>query len=372
MAACPKFLDMQMLGGGSRFDAGWTGEVYGIGIPRGSLVSVQITSCDPQCQRCSFDGPVRGAGSVISQRCLNDTATECTSDSDCSSGPCRFMFPPISTEAIGDQTCGVAYFEPVTGPDTSPVQGVFDFATGDSTWNIFNLEILIAGGHGATNQCDQCIGDPAPNDGMKGGTCTTTNLPCDKNGDSVTGAPAETSYDCAPVGLGLPPISLPANRASTQSVVWTMDATRPKCTASGLSIATQCWCGICSDGTPCFEDSQCSTGVCGVPAIGSAQFNVHNNNCGSAGCNWDPTTQSGTCNGTMTGCIPDTGSITAAGAAAVHYVPGGKYYVSQLAELGCLPSFAGLNPSPLGTMIDASAGLPGPILFQAQFQVNTR
>jgi hypothetical protein len=258
---------------------------------------------------------------------------------------------------------------PVSGPDTSPVQGVIDLATGDVTMQVLNLDFDLGGGHGSNGVCDQCIGDPVPNDGVKGGTCTTTNLPCDKNGDAISGMPAETSYDCPAVSDGLPPFAIPAGSPSTQTTQWTMDATRPKCTGSGASLANSCWCGICSDGTPCIENSQCPDNVCGVPTVGGAQFNVQNNGCGSAGCNWNPATNSGTCNGTQTSCFPDTGSWYAIGSAQIHYVPGGVYYVSQVASLVCIPAFGGTG---IGVTIDADTGFPGPLLFQANFQVNTR
>jgi hypothetical protein len=372
IAACPKFLDLELLVSDSRFDPGWTGLAHGIGLTSGSQFSVQITACDPQCQWCSFTGPVRGASPVISQRCLSDTTKVCATDSDCASGSCRFLFPPISDTLVGLSTCSVPFFEPVTGTDTSPVQGVINLATGDATLSVFNLDIDIGVGHGSTGDCDQCIGDPIPNDGVKGGTCTTTNQPCDKNGDSTAGTPAETSFDCAAASDGLPPFPIPAGSPSTVSVEWTMDATRPQCTGSGAFTGNSCWCGICSDGTPCFENSQCSDNVCGVATIGGVNFTAQDNACGSAGCNWDPKTQSGTCNGTTTSCFPSTGSMIAEGFAEVHYVPGGAYYITQIANLICIGSFSGTSGTGIGAMVDSTAGYPGPMLFQARFQVNTR
>ncbi|HTR52030.1 MAG TPA: hypothetical protein VMJ10_15060 [Kofleriaceae bacterium] len=368
---CPQFLDLQLLGTGSRFEPGWNGSIHGIGLPVGSQLSVQITGCDPECRRCSFDGPVRGPGPVISQRCVANTAMTCTSDADCGAPDvCRFMFPPISTPVAGISTCSLAYFEPVSGTDPAPVQGVIDLVTGESTMTFLNLVIEVA--EGQNGSCDQCAGDPTPNDGVQGGTCTPGGAVCDTNGQSITGTLAETSFDCAPTPLGLQPIAIPASGASTLSVEWTMDASRPFCTSGGSNLAKQCWCGICSDGTPCTENSQCSDNVCGSAMIGSASFAVNNNSCGGAGCNWDPTTQSGTCSGKNTSCFPDTGSMTATGAAEVHNVPGGTYYISQIADLVCMPSFTGTTGTGTGALIDSVAGFPGPMLFEARFQVNTR
>jgi hypothetical protein len=371
-SACPQFLDLSLLTTGTSFKAGWTGQAHGIGLPRGSTLSVEITDCDPECQRCSFHGPVRGSGQPIAQRCLNNTATVCAKDSDCASGPCRFVWPPVSSSTGGVPACSVPYLESVSGSDTSPVQGVVNLATGDVTMTVLNLDIALGGGHGSVGTCDQCIGDPVPNDGVKGGTCTTTNLPCDKNGDAISGTPAETSWDCNAVSLGLPPFPISAGSPSTQTEQWTMDATRPKCTGSGSSLTKSCWCGICSDGTACTENSDCADNVCGTPTIGGAQFNVNNNSCGSAGCNWNATTNSGACNGTGTSCFPDTGSMFAVGSAEVHYVPGGVYYVSQVASLTCVPSFTLTSGPGIGAMFDGITGFPGPLLFQARFQVDTR
>jgi hypothetical protein len=372
IAGCPQFLDLSLVTTGTVFKAGWTGTAHGLGLSRGATLSVQITECDAECQWCSFDGPVRGAGPPIAQRCLNDTATVCAKDSDCASGPCRFLWPPVSSAIGGLDTCTVPFFESVTGPDTSPVQGVVNLATGEVTMTVINLAIDLGGGHGSNGTCDQCVGDPMPNDGAKGGTCTTTNMPCDKNGDAIAGTPAETSWDCVQVPLGVPSFPLSAGSPSTLTTQWTMDATRPKCTASGSSLTSWCWCGICSDGTPCTENSECADNVCGTPSIGSAQFNVENNSCGSAGCNWNATTNSGACNGTGTSCFPDTGSMFAEGSAEVHYVPGGVYYISQVASLTCVPSFTLASGPGIGAMFDSVSGFPGPILFQARFQMNKR
>jgi hypothetical protein len=371
IAGCPQFLDLSLVTTGTVFKAGWTGAAHGLGLPRGATLSVQITECDPECQRCSFDGPVRGSGQPIAQRCLNNTETVCAKDSDCASGPCRFLWPPVSSALGGLDTCAVPYFESVTGSDTSPIQGVIDLATGDVTMTVLNLNIALGGGHGSTGTCDQCIGDSAPNDGVKGGTCTTTNLPCDKNGDAISGTPAETSWDCPQVPLGVPPFPISGASPSTQTTQWTFDATRPKCSASGASTAASCWCGICDDGTPCTQNADCANNVCGVPTVGSDQFHVENNSC-TAGCNFDATTNNGTCNGTGTSCFPDTGSMYAVGSAEVHYVPGGVYYISQVASLSCMPSFALTYGPGIGGMYDSESGFPGPLLFQARFQVNKR
>ena len=362
-AACPSFLDLELIGADSRFDPGWTGNTHGVGLPTGSQTTVEL-ECDAACRRCKFHGPVRGdpvLAPVINQRCLNDVSKVCAADADCGGvGPCRFVFPPIATKLAN--TCSLAYFEPVAGPDPSPVQGVIDLQTGQSDLPVLNMLIAIS-----VESCANCLGDPKPFDGVAGGTCNTpTPRACDVNGIGtvMTGT---TSYDCPP-SPAQSTIVLGTSGTSTSSVTWTMDDNHPRCTASSVS-GQRCWCGMCSNGAPCTANKDCPDRMCGSaqgPPPANNLWAVANNSC-TGKCNWNATTQTGTCaDNPALPCFPDSGSMIATGAAEVH----DGFYITQLANLICLPSFN--SGSFVGAAVDKLGGFPGPFRFQARFRVTTR
>jgi hypothetical protein len=270
------------------------------------------------------------------------------------------VFPPIASRVLL-QTCTVAYFEPVAGPDPSPVQGVMDLQTGESDLAVLNILIALA-----IEDCVDCQGDPMPFDGVAGGKCGGTGRACDINGIGTV-IPSSTSFDCPP-SPGQSTIVLGTNGTSTSSVGWTMDATRPPCTATSAT-GKRCWCGVCSNGAPCIAGKDCPDGVCGAakgPAPSSFPWNVANNMC-TGTCNWNAATQRGTCSNEPTrSCYTDTDPMVATGTAEVH----DGFYIAQLANLVCMPSFnTGVG---LSAFVDAIGGFPGPFLFQSRFRVTTR
>jgi hypothetical protein len=364
-AGCPTFLDLELIGADSRFDPGWTGNAHDVGLPTGSQLSVKIDECDPECRRCKFHGPVRSDPAttpVIAQRCLKHVSKVCAADPECgAAGPCRFVFPPIASK-VPIQTCALAYFEPVAGSDPSPVQGVIDLQTGESDLPVLNILITLA-----FESCVNCQGDPMPFDGVAGGRCGGTGPPCDVNGIG-TGITSSTSFDCPP-SPGQSTIVLGTNGTSTSSVGWTMDQTRPMCTATSAS-GKRCWCGMCSNGTPCISSKDCpNEGACGAaksPAPANLPWNVANNSC-TGTCNWVAATQRGKCSNDATlPCYPDTDPMVATGVAEVH----DGFYISQLANLICMPSFN--IGTPVSALVDGLGGFPGPFLFQSRFRVTTR
>jgi len=270
---------MSLIGASSRFDPGWTGAAHGIGLDDGSIMSVDITDCDAECRRCRFHGPVRGDPSapVVSQRCLDDVSQTCDDAHPCPTGKCRFVFPPIAANLVVP-ACVLTYFEPLVGAaDPSPIQGVIDLVTGESDLAVLNIYITAS----IAGVCENCVGaDVSPNDGIKGGTCQTSNHACDVNGTGTGGVASATSYDCPPPP-GTLTIVLPGAGTSTSDHAWTMDATRPACTAGG---GPSCWCGMCSDGTTCIQDHDCAVGTCGAatgPPPLAIAYNVSNNQCTS-------------------------------------------------------------------------------------------
>jgi hypothetical protein len=375
---CPTHLDMELIGSESRFSPGSSGTAHGVGLAEGSRVTVEILSCDDECRRCTFHGPVRGDPAiepVVTQRCLNGLATTCTTDDECEtaasgSGPCRFIFPPISARIILP-SCTLVYFDPIVADDPSPMQGTVDLQTGEADLPVFNLAIsvslqVVPGAPDAG--CVECLGDTVPFDGDKGGTCQFGGQACDVNGIG-TAVASTTSYDCAPPPNAFININLPANGTSTASRMWTMDGTRPSCTNAGLATGEPCWCGICSDGTPCIADSECADGSsCGAAGSTMDPINVKNNGCGNDVCNWDPIARSGTCSVSGASCFPDGvigESMVAEGAAEMSQ----GFFIAQLANLVCMPELDGVST---GFGMDAIAGFPGPMLFEARFKVTPR
>ena len=359
--ACPTHLDLELEGALSRFDPGWTGGAHGVGIPDGSDNSVELFDCDASCRRCKFRGPVRGDPEikpVIQQRCLGDLTKTCTTDAECGTSLCRMMFPPIASKIATSPTCALAYFEPIAGPDPSPMQGVFDFETGELDMTVLNIFINISIG-----ACARCNGEgERASDGVKNGTCDNApTTACDINGVGTT-SPSTTSYDC-PRPAALFTIKLPGDGASTATRVWTMDATRPKCTVGGDK---PCWCGMCRDGKSCIANRDCADNQCnaieGPPMQGSAltPYNIDNNACTTT-CNWDPATQRGTCDdATAAPCYPDSGQLIARGLAEVQ----DGYYISKIANLVCMPAFGGVP--------DTVGGYPGPFIYEAAFRITPR
>jgi hypothetical protein len=91
------------------------------------------------------------------------------------------MFPPITARTLMAPTCTTAYFEPLVGPEPSPVQGVLDLLTGETDMPALNLVIQVNLG----GACVDCQGDITPRDGMRQGVCMGTTTACDTNGRSL-------------------------------------------------------------------------------------------------------------------------------------------------------------------------------------------
>jgi hypothetical protein len=357
---CPTHFDLELNGAVSRFDPGYSGNAHGVGLATGSYFAVAVTTCDSECRRCRFHGPVPSQRSVFpvdNQRCLLDVTKTCTTDADCGGNPCRFMFPPIASKLVLE-TCSIAYLEPLaTGDDVSAVQGVIDLDTGETDMNVFNLKVKLG-----IEACRSCQGDSTANDAVKGGTCTAGGGACDINGIGTV-INANTSYDCPMANPGPYEIPLSANGTSTSERQWTMDATRPNCTAMGATTK-KCWCGMCSNGQPCTRREDCPTGACGVATgPGGVAYNTNNHGCGMGTCNWDPAKQEGRCSNMATKpCFPDTGTIFARGTAEVRE----GFYIAQLANLLCMPSFDANG------IVDLIGGFPGMLYFEARFRAIPR
>jgi hypothetical protein len=267
------------------------------------------------------------------------------------------MWPPFT----GLSVCNLLYFEPSDGPDPSPVQGVFDLATGDIDYDVNNIRVSVS----ATGRCGDCRQDVEAGDGLADGTCSNIDASCDVAGTQAF-PPGSTSYECAPYSFADFSFQVPASGASTTPSFWTMDDTRPNCTADTFT-SSSCWCGVCEEtALPCFSDSQCGPGrACGWPGPDpkAPVYNVAPNGCAET-CAWNEVTQSGSClntGGQEVGCLPGSGSIEVRASAAV--LEG--YYLSTIGLLTCVPATG--QPA-----VDVVTGLPGPLYYRAGFEVRPR
>jgi len=356
---CPKFLEFEALGDETRIDIGYTGLLHGGTLPSNSLATYRIDSCDDECRRCSFSGPVRADPArrpTVMQRCINDPRKECTRDSECGGGKCRFALRTVQNSAAG--TCSLAYFEPAPGiGNGEPVQGVFDLVTGAANLTIANIiSALYSGGI-----CESCDNDKTSFDGVADGTCSSSGIACDVSGLGGV-PPSNTSFDCPIPGPSMSAVPLPLTSLGSDTRTWSIDDPgRPDCTDDdGL-----CWCGLCEDfASPCSSDSDCigiGSGQCGFGGVPGMEIKSRNNTCTTT-CNYDPQTNRGTClspNGTVP-CFPNSGTITAEGKVK----RGDGFFITTLAGLDCYgASF---------TPIDGIFGLPGILYVRIVYRITVR
>lgn len=359
--ACPTHIELESLGDLTRIDVGFSGLAHGTRLPSNTFATYRLSDCDQECRRCKFSGPVAsdpGRRPTSFQRCVNDPTIACESDGDCGGGACRWQLR--STQINAANQCSGAYFEPVPGfGDGEPLQGTIDLITGAASLSIANLRLTTYG----AGPCQTCEGDTTAFDGRADGVCSETGEACDVSGTGGGGnTPAfVTSFDCPTPGSVVSDSPLPLTNLGSASQTWTLDATRPDCTGTGVEDES-CWCGVCEDFTPCFDDSQCASGTCGFSGTTDNPVSSFNNLCDDQ-CQFDEATSSGSCTSSAFGapmtvpCFPRSGSITVAGGVEV----GDGFFITTLAGLGCFPATF--------TSRDQVFGLPGIIFVQNVYRI---
>jgi hypothetical protein len=270
-------------------DLGWTGMAHDQTLPAMSRLTLNVDSCSgsfPTCGTCDLSGPIADAA-FSSQRCTNNTAIECTDDApcfrqcvggtyhgrecllpgDCPDGFCVvagtcefFLTAPQPIWAGGLSTC-------VTNEIASAVTGTVDIAAGEvALTGVLNRSVywLLT----VDQPCPRCVGDPTPNDGVRGGTCSTyagymgyshEGRPCDVHGSSHNPYGGSTSFDCPPdlrYDLGSGVSSLLNLTTGTQ--IRSLSAASPKCRAPE-SMSLNCLCDTCdnAEATPCGSNADC-------------------------------------------------------------------------------------------------------------------
>lgn len=403
---CPTHLRFTFLAG-NRTDVGWTGAVHGSTYARDAFFRVRVTECDDECRQCAFEGPVRD-DTVVTQRCVSDTAQVCSSDEacpnwecrelqpgvpgsprvcandatrscttpeDCGPSACRFFLGP-SFPILAPRTCLGVYLDSVDG--RPPVLGTIDLRTGEMQLERLRL-ISGATDSAVQGACPKCVGDPIPNDGVKGGTCMQNEvepaLPydaaqsCDAMG---IGQPSlfdgQYSLDCStPLGVR---ITLGVEDGSTSGRRIRLTEAQPE--VEGEPV----WCGVCEGSLDvCYDDGDCR----GVPCVAPTDLPVRNNACINE-CAWDPTRSRGSCLAPVE--IPGVGTATIttscfpSGTGAEVLAPGRATVLSdtsysvQIGHVACSPPVRAVFPGPVGEASDVAIGLPGLQLNVLRFQVD--
>lgn len=298
---CPSAISFEGDATSARLDTGWTGLAHEAKVIDKGKLTVQ-TDCGGQprpCGVCNLTGPIAnpdaGSGTSNNHRCSDDTSTECDSENPCAAGKgeCAFFFgAPLPLAAGGVATC-------VTNRVVGTVTGTANIETGAGASAVSLISSVFSGPEQA-EPCPACTGDPTPQDGLRGGTCTAgarAGLACDVGGTSP-GFDKTTSFDCPPLSGGVIaklPIAL---TSSTGTVTRTLTASNPDC-RDPSAAGKKCFCDVCAtalnepcasnadcpagrvcggrrcqggpnNGNPCALTSECPSGACGVPTQNTA------------------------------------------------------------------------------------------------------
>lgn len=394
---------------GSLASFGWSGEIHQIFGPTGTPFGVTTTSC--QDGVCAFAGPSDPHSKVNRHRCLFRMSLTCTADTDCpvqdnQPTPCVYIYDaPIAQPLQGLDgkigACAWSYI-PVGPPGQPTIAGTINLTSG--ALKLDKLTVLLplnASGPGTFyGACSECVRDPTPNDGIKGGTCQLAThigdkskaagpdamhdlgAPCDVNRSSTQpGFEGNYSMDCSPTVIHSndPPLAFGGTFTSSGIQISLGDKS-PRCTDG-----TSCFCGTCKGlAQACLSDTECpgvpcvnpSTTECDptVPANGATArtcgkdaklFPVYSNRCAAHSCNWDNATGTGTCmsegDNKPIACYPSDRDIIVAGHAERDDHVGTVYNVTTGAA-SCIP---------LGRSgpLNAQLGLPGLLFQKRNFQI---
>jgi len=212
------------------------------------------------------------------------------------------------------------------------VTGTYNCATGcgESSVRLTSSVILATI---LEKPCPNCVGDPTPNDGVKGGTCDTgkdKGNPCDTGGISPSFGP--TSNDCLPSASSVGELPINITPLTTGTVTQTASV---QCVATAFGAT--CYCPDQNRPNACVAPAPAGTcpanGLCDDPTFGACSgelFRACDPGNGTGDCeDVQPgagtcqamarpcfgttitrTGQCGTQNGTLVGffCIPKTGA----------------------------------------------------------------
>lgn len=276
----------------TKFDVGYNGLGHRVDLLDGFQGAVNL-ACNDDCVECAITiAPVKDLPNSFC-RCDADPTIHCDTVNgpdadDCGGGGCTCMFaPPLALSAAGTPNC-------VVNKLVAELDGVADGGTGVSTTTVFNRSVVYTG-NSQTQPCPLCVDDPAPNDGVRGGTCAggkRNALACDQNGDSPDFGPV--SYECLP---------LTGQNISGSGLKLRFDVTSVRAPMIGADLTQNgipVFCLQCSgDSTVgCSSDADCSAlgaGTCSV----STGPQARRNGCDDGLCTSASSTETGVCEGNV-------------------------------------------------------------------------
>jgi hypothetical protein len=360
---------------------GWSGSAHDVDIPDGTGETVDVV-CDNHCENCEISLNVQAGEPTSNCRCTSDPTQSCTAingsdPTSCGSfdPTCRCYFgSPLPLSSGGTPACVVNRIRQDYG-------GTMDLRTG--VWNDeIRLAAVVHLGLSTTAPCPVCNGDPAPNDGARGGTCSggIGSGPCDANGVHPTfGA---TSWDCLPTSA--------ANISGTGLLINLNSSTgeqiRPNALPCDTPGGAECPCRLCSgngnlgcssdaecaaagagtctvtggagvvlnqcDGFACSANGQCTTG----PVDTYCDDTVHPDGRGFLPCSSDGDCSTGTCSVIdLRRCFPDPTTISG----------DPDRYEPVTGALFCIAPTSNVA-------INLAAGLPGPGSLNLEFNADVR
>lgn len=303
---------------GSDLDTGWTGIAHDSVATREAKVTTNL-DC-PDGTNCTVDGTAL-VGTTFGS--------------------------PLPLSSGGVSSCVINVFR-------EPITGTYNCESGcaESSVKLTSRVFLVVN---QDKPCPPCVGDPTPNDGVKGGTCdggTTPGAACDVGGISdlfqnAGGAPPDagsTSNDCLPTGSPVGNLAIDLNPLTTGTV--SADAS-VNCLNS--SFGATCYCPGQIQPNSCINPN----GVC--PASGFCENNPPIGVCSgqqfrqcfltsspTADCE-DIAPGAGTCEAQLQPCFGTT--ITRTGECGTNE--------GTLASIFCIPATQ-------AAAINTVAGLPGP------------
>lgn len=373
---CPTKLSFELDAGNADIDIGVSGLTHNVPWVSGAMLTINVVGCEgaaPPCGECQLAGVASNAGPVVNGRC-SDMTERCASDADCASGPCTLYYgAPTPLEVGGSAVCLLTTIDPAAS-------GAVHIETGVGGIAELYLSSWVAMGISHESPCVRCVGDAAPRDGVRSGTCENGGVndggACDAESWSEV-FQSWTSLDC-PMnsGANIGKLDLPVGPLGTAGADWELTDASPDCTENA---GTKCFCpsdsggnGTESNGCTDFDGCMESPAGSGEGICDSETYSDFLTYCeGNAYNDFIPCSSNESCSfnggGTCTRwtyktCFPDNGAIGA------HLVASGQ--ASSLSG-GAAVMRAGSN-----FCIDAasnsainSAGLPGPGRIQASVHV---
>ena len=354
---------------------GQSGLGHNAELPEGfrGAVSLDCAASSGTCDTCA----VTASCAEGNCRCDNDPTALCDEPfgpdaDDCAGNDCILFFAaPLPLSAGGAFTC-------VVNEIPSDLVGTANIGTGQSNTAVANSSSIWINGT-QSRPCPVCEGDPTPNDGVAGGTCSGGQQDggaCDAN--FINPVFGNTSYDCQPTnGQSVATLSLQIDFSDTAK-------SKQSDVACTSGDPAGCPCNVCSsDPTiPCDSDVVCANAGAGTCTSAGPGAPTVSNGCDTLDCGADGFCADGTstlsCDGfTKQGGGGIIGCTTNADCTALDAeCPGGSCGNCTLLEpRACFPNpivndsgvpstdgailTAQFCVPPSGTGVDQAAGTPG-------------